>query len=68
MKSFVIAFAIICVAFATQEEVVNQIKKIDGTPFGRTLFDTIWLQLEANEPLERLLNTLHDLEDRYVVE
>jgi hypothetical protein len=53
---------------ATQDEVFAQIKRIGETPIGRTLFDTIWLQLQANEPLDRLLGTLHDLEDRYIAE
>lgn len=42
--------------------------QIDSTPLGRTLFDTIAIQLEAGDPLETLIGTLHELEDRYIAE
>ncbi|CAK65585.1 unnamed protein product (macronuclear) [Paramecium tetraurelia] len=65
MKS-VFLLVLACTAFATSEtEYIQLIHRIDATPFGRTLFDTIWLQLETGDPLDRLLNTLSDLEDRY---
>jgi hypothetical protein len=32
------------------------------------LFSTIWLELSTGDPLDRLLSTLTDLEDRYVAE
>ncbi|CAD8073969.1 unnamed protein product [Paramecium primaurelia] len=62
----ILLLVLACTAFATTEtEYIQMIHKIDATPFGRTLFDTIYLQLETGDPLDRLLNTLSDLEDRY---
>ncbi|CAD8103673.1 unnamed protein product [Paramecium primaurelia] len=42
-----------------------QLNKIDKSPFGRTFFDTIWLELQTGDPLVRQLQTFTDLEDRY---
>lgn len=49
--------------------------QIDQTEFGRYLLDQIYMQLETHTPIDRfynlnmhisrLLDTLHDLEDRY---
>ncbi|CAD8102008.1 unnamed protein product [Paramecium sonneborni] len=62
----ILLLVLACTALATTEtEYIQLIHKIDATPFGRTLFDTIYLQLETGDPLDRLLNTLSDLEDRY---
>jgi hypothetical protein len=44
------------------------IHKIDTTEFGKTLLDTVFMELKAGGPLETVLETLHDLEDRYVAE
>ncbi|CAD8170012.1 unnamed protein product [Paramecium octaurelia] len=62
----ILLLVLACAALATTEtEYIQLIHRIDATPFGRTLFDTIYLQLETGDPLDRLLNTLSDLEDRY---
>jgi len=41
MKAFLCLVAILAVTFATEAEDIALIKKIDATPLGRTLFDTI---------------------------
>jgi chromosome segregation ATPase len=64
-----LAFLIVgTVLSATEDETLQMIHKIDATKFGRTLFDMIYMQLEAGDPLEKLISTLHDLEDRYIAE
>ncbi|KAM3129282.1 hypothetical protein pb186bvf_018661 [Paramecium bursaria] len=68
MKTLVLLVLATAVFGMTETEYIQQIHRIDATQFGRTLFDTIWLQLEAGDPLDRLLQTLHDLEDRYFAE
>lgn len=45
MKSVILALALIVLASSTSADVLETIKKIDQSPFGRTLFDTIWLEL-----------------------
>lgn len=65
----ILLLALVGACFAmTETEYIQQIHRIDATVFGRTLFDTIQLQLEAGDPLDRLLQTIHDLEDRYIQE
>ncbi|CAK79629.1 unnamed protein product (macronuclear) [Paramecium tetraurelia] len=68
MKTIIFALALIVLASSTQADIIAKIKKIDNSPFGRTLFDTIWLELQTGDPLDRLIQTLTDLEDRYVAE
>ncbi|CAD8109242.1 unnamed protein product [Paramecium primaurelia] len=68
MKTIILALALIVLVSSTQADVIDTIKKIDQSPFGRTLFDTIWLELQTGDPLDRLVSTLTDLEDRYVAE
>ncbi|CAD8155636.1 unnamed protein product [Paramecium octaurelia] len=68
MKTIILALALIALVSSTQSDVIDTIKKIDQSPFGRTLFDTIWLELQTGDPLDRLVSTLTDLEDRYVAE
>jgi hypothetical protein len=69
MKSFLVALMMLSVAFATtEEEAIQLIHRIDTTAFGHTLLDTVFVELESGDPLEKLVNTLHDLEDRYIAE
>jgi hypothetical protein len=41
---------------------------IENSKLGKTLLDTIAIQLSTGEPLERVFQTLYDLEDRYVAD
>ncbi|CAD8153802.1 unnamed protein product [Paramecium pentaurelia] len=68
MQTIIFALTLIVLASSTQADVIATIKKIYKSTFGRTLFDTIWLELQTGDPLDRLLQTLTDLEDRYVAE
>jgi hypothetical protein len=43
MKAIVFALLVLAVAYATQADVIAQIKRIDSTPFGKTILDTIAL-------------------------
>ena len=45
MRKVILALAFVALVAATQADVVATIKRIDATPFGRTLFDTVWLEL-----------------------
>jgi hypothetical protein len=68
MKIAILGLLVIAAVWATENDDITLIHKIDATPFGKTLFDTIFLSLEAGDPLDTLMGTLHDLEDRYVAE
>jgi hypothetical protein len=68
MKIAILGLLVIAAVFATENDDIALIHKIDTTPFGKTLFDTIFLSLETGDPLDTLISTLHDLEDRYVAE
>jgi hypothetical protein len=54
-------------AFASQ---YAEFEALDKTKLGKTLIDTIAVQLNSNtgEPIEYLFDLLHDLEDRYASE
>jgi hypothetical protein len=68
MKLVLLAVLVLGVAIASEDDAISLIHRIDNTTFGRTLFDTVFMSLEAGDPLEKLINTLHDLEDRYIAE
>ncbi|KAM3134085.1 hypothetical protein pb186bvf_013811 [Paramecium bursaria] len=51
-----------------QVDINNKVNWIDQHQLGKTLLDTIYLQLKAQEPIERLLGTLDQLEERYYQE
>jgi len=61
--------ALLVAAFAmTTDEAIDQIALIDNTAFGHTLLETIFVQLEAGDPLDTLLQTLESLEDGLVAD
>lgn len=64
MKLIILALCLCATAYATTD-VKAAIKAIDAHPFGRALLDTVWLQLQTGDPLDKLLSTLSELEDRY---
>jgi hypothetical protein len=68
MKTILIALLIIGAAIAAESDVKSIVKRIDQSRFGKTLLDTIYLQLQTGDPLDRLLTTLSELEDRYFAE
>jgi len=51
-------------AVETDEEAYLTLRKIEQSKFGRTLLDTIQLQLEAGDPVEDLLNLLKEMENK----
>jgi len=57
--------ALLATAFATNLAMFEALEK---SPLGKTLLDTIAIQLSTGEPLERVFQTLYDLEDRYVAD
>lgn len=55
----VIAISMIIGAMAvTDPEVASIVKKMENSKYGKTLLDTIALQLEAGDPVQDLLNLL----------
>jgi len=44
------------------------LKQIEKSKFGRTILDTIQLQLEAGDPVEDIIHLLQDIEDKLQVE
>jgi hypothetical protein len=48
----------------TDEEAYFTLQKIEKSKFGRTLLDTIQLQLQAGDPVEDLIHLLQDMEDK----
>ena len=46
----------------------SRLEEIDATPFGKTLFDTIAIELATNESLDHLFDILYDLEDKYIAD
>ena len=59
--------AILFIIFFTSA-LASRLEEIDATPFGKTLFNTIAVELETNEPLDHLFDMLYDLEDRYIAD
>jgi hypothetical protein len=45
-----------------------QFEAIEKTELGRTLFDSIAVELSSGEPLEHLFGMLYELEDRYIAD
>jgi hypothetical protein len=45
-----------------------QFEAIEKSELGKTLFDTIAVELNSGEPLEHLFNMLYELEDRYIAD
>lgn len=69
MKAALFLVALISASFAlSSEETVDIINKIDATAFGHTLFETIFVSMEAGDPLDRLLETLGSLEDGLIAD
>ncbi|KAM3146865.1 hypothetical protein pb186bvf_001019 [Paramecium bursaria] len=48
-------------AFASQE-VMDQIKQFDSDEFGRTLIDTLQMQMSAGEPITKFIEIMRNLE------
>ena len=61
MKSIVL-LVLVATAFATN---LAAFEKIDQSKLGKTLLNTIAIQMQTGEPLERIFQTLYDLEERY---
>jgi hypothetical protein len=57
--------AVIGAAVATN---FAQFEAIEKSELGKTLFDTIAVELNSGEPLEHLFNMLYELEDRYIAD
>lgn len=64
----ILVFALIALsAFAVEksdEEAYFTLQQIEKSKFGRTLLDTIQLQLEAGDAVEDLIHLLQDMEDK----
>jgi uncharacterized membrane protein len=43
MKAIVFTLLVLTIAYATTDEVISAIKRIDSTPIGKTILDTITL-------------------------
>jgi predicted nucleic acid-binding Zn-ribbon protein len=67
MRAILLIAVLATAAIASQYAEFEQIEK---TKLGKTLLDTIAVQLQSNtgEPLEYLFGLLYDLEDRYVAD
>jgi len=67
MRAILLIAVLATAALATQ---YAEFDKIDSTKLGKTLLDTIAVQLQSNsgEPLDYLFGLLYDLEDRYAQE
>ncbi|CAK73747.1 unnamed protein product (macronuclear) [Paramecium tetraurelia] len=61
MKSIII-LVLVATAFATN---LAAFEKLEKSKLGKTLLNTIAIQMQTGEPLERIFQTLYDLEDRY---
>ncbi|CAK72709.1 unnamed protein product (macronuclear) [Paramecium tetraurelia] len=64
MKTTLLLVLVAC-AFATNTALFDRIEQSD---LGRTLLNTIAIQMTTGEPLERIFQTLYDLEDRYIAD
>ena len=67
MRALAIVALLATAAFASQ---YAEFEALDKTKLGKTLIDTIAVQLNSNtgEPIDYLFDLLHDLEDRYAGE
>ncbi|CAK65387.1 unnamed protein product (macronuclear) [Paramecium tetraurelia] len=61
MKNIII-LVLVATAFATN---LSAFEKIEKSRLGKTLLNTIALHMQTGEPLERVFQTLYDLEERY---
>ncbi|CAD8046918.1 unnamed protein product [Paramecium primaurelia] len=64
MKTILLLVLVACV-FTTNTALFDRIESSD---LGRTLLNTIAIQMTTGEPLERIFQTLYDLEDRYIAD
>lgn len=60
MKAFLLFALVATLAFSSE---YTQFETLEKTKLGKTLFDTIAVQLNTGEPLDYLFSLLHDLED-----
>ncbi|KAM3135758.1 hypothetical protein pb186bvf_012155 [Paramecium bursaria] len=60
-----IALISVSSSYQTEEEALARIHTLQQTPFGRQILDSVMLQLETSDSLDRLIKTLEGLEDRY---
>ncbi|CAK67235.1 unnamed protein product (macronuclear) [Paramecium tetraurelia] len=66
VNKFVILSLLLMINQALEDvDMKQQIEQLDQNRFGHTLLDTIYLQLQTQEPIERLMGTLQQIEDRY---
>lgn len=61
MKSIVL-LVLVATAFAVN---LAAFEKLEKSKLGKTLLNTIAIQMQTGEPLERIFSTLYDLEERY---
>ncbi|KAM3144971.1 hypothetical protein pb186bvf_002976 [Paramecium bursaria] len=66
MKVLMIVALLATAAFATS--LTQQFQALENSELGRTLLNTIAIQMQTGEPLERVFQTLYDLEDRYIAD
>ena len=57
-------------AFAAQEEtdVANLVQQMENSKFGKTILQTIQLSLSAGDPVDDLILTLQEIEDKVIAE
>ncbi|CAK89330.1 unnamed protein product (macronuclear) [Paramecium tetraurelia] len=66
VNKFVLLSFLVMINYALEDvDMKQQIEQLDQNRFGHTLLDTIYLQLQTQEPIERLMGTLQQIEDRY---
>lgn len=58
MKKGILIALLVTVCLCQEIDIKGQLDKIDENKFGRTLLDTVFLQLQTREPIERLVGTL----------
>ena len=68
MKAAILAILLVAASALTVDQSIEMINKIDATPFGHTIFETIFVHLESGDPLDTLMETLGSLEDGYVAD
>lgn len=60
-----ILIALVAIASATN---FSQFEAMEKTELGKTLFNTIAVELNSGEPLDHLFDMLYELEDRYIAD
>jgi hypothetical protein len=65
MKAILLIAVLAATAFCTN---FSEFEAIEKTPLGKTLFDTIAVELNTGEPLDHLFDLLYTLEDRYIAD